>query len=139
MMDGPLPESRTPPPSQAALVHLAAGADRYGERRGLGVSEISFKVCPEESGGILVIENTFHAPGGPARHLHHDQDEWFYAVEGDFIDGSRRGTLASCGPGDRLLAPRRVPHVWAHTGDGRRAASSLPSSRRARWRRSSAR
>jgi mannose-6-phosphate isomerase-like protein (cupin superfamily) len=118
MMDGPLPESRTPPPGQAALVHLAAGADRYGERRGLGVSEISFKVCPEESGGILVIENTFHAPGGPARHLHHDQDEWFYALEGEFAMevGDERFRLR---PGDSLLAPRRVPHVWAHAGVGR--------------------
>ena len=32
-----------------------------------------------------MLENTFHAKGGPARHLHYDQDEWFYAVEGEFI------------------------------------------------------
>jgi quercetin dioxygenase-like cupin family protein len=117
MKDGAMSESRTPPPRQAALIHLAAGADRYGERRGLGVSAISFKVCPEDSGGILVIENSFHAPGGPARHLHHDQDEWFYCLEGDFIVevGADRLWLR---PGDSLLAPRRVPHVWAHTGEG---------------------
>ncbi len=103
------------PASLAPLLRLLAGADRYGERRGLGVSEISFKLCPEDSGGILVIENTFHAPGGPARHLHHEQDEWFYAVEGEFVleVGAERFVLQ---PGDSVLAPRRVPHVWAHVG-----------------------
>ena len=68
--------------------------------------------------GLLVLENTFHAKGGPARHLHVAQDEWFYAVEGEFVleVGSDRHRL---GPGDSLLAPRGVPHVWAHVGDGR--------------------
>ena len=50
----------------------------------MGISEIAFKVTPADSAGVLVLENTFRAPGGPARHLHHDQDEWFYVVEGEF-------------------------------------------------------
>src|SRR5579859_3701368 len=62
------------------ILRVAAGEDQYGEYRGLGVSYIAFKVCPPDSNGILVLENTFHAKGGPARHLHYDQDEWFYAV-----------------------------------------------------------
>ncbi|MGE5463158.1 MAG: cupin domain-containing protein, partial [Syntrophothermus sp.] len=53
-----------------------------------------------------------------ARHLHYDQEEWFYAVEGEFIMevGQERCVLK---PGDSLLAPRKVPHVWAFTGGGR--------------------
>jgi len=96
----------------------AAGADRFGEHRGLGISVINFKVVPADSDGLFVIENTFHAKGGPARHLHYDQDEWFYAAEGEFVVevGSERFQLHA---GDSLLAPRRVPHVWAHTGAGR--------------------
>jgi len=99
-------------------LRVAAGEDRFGEHRGLGVSAIDFKVSPQDSGGLLVIENTFHAQGGPARHLHYDQDEWFYAVEGEFIVevGQERMILK---PGDSLLAPRKVPHVWAHIGDTR--------------------
>ncbi|HSJ57979.1 MAG TPA: VOC family protein, partial [Anaerolineae bacterium] len=58
---------------------VAAGGDRFGEQRGLGISRIDFKVVPQDSTGLLVLENTFHARGGPARHLHYDQDEWFYA------------------------------------------------------------
>ena len=101
-----------------AVLHVAAGQDRFGEQRGLGISTIEFKVTPQESSGLFVLENTFHAKGGPARHLHYEQDEWFYVVEGEFLFevGQERFTLA---PGDSLLGPRRVPHVWAHVGAGR--------------------
>ena len=96
-------------------VWVAAGQDRFGEHRGLGVSAIQFKfVAPD--GSLLIIENTFHARGGPARHLHHAQDEWFYAAEGTFVVevGAERYTLQ---PGDSLLAPRGLPHVWAFVGE----------------------
>lgn len=95
---------------------VAAGEDCQGEFRGLGVSAIAFKVVPAESSGLLVIENTFHTKGGPARHLHHAQDEWFYAAEGEFVVevGANRYTLQ---PGDSLLAPRGIPHVWAFVGE----------------------
>jgi quercetin dioxygenase-like cupin family protein len=96
-----------------------SGDDLFGEHRGLGVSEISFKVVPRDESGLFVIENTFHTKGGPAKHLHFDQDEWFYAVEGEFIleVGDERFTLK---PGDSLLAPRQTPHVWAFSGSGPR-------------------
>ena len=102
-----------------SVARVAAGQDCSGERRGLGISAIDFKVAPSASGGdLLILENTFHAKGGPARHLHHDQDEWFYALEGEFRFevGSERLSLL---PGDSLLAPRQVPHVWAQVGSGR--------------------
>ena len=99
-------------------LRLAAGEDRFGEQRGLGISQIEFKVTPQDSNGLFILENRFQAKGGPPRHLHHDQDEWFYALEGEFIVevGEERIRL---NPGDSLLAPRKVPHVWAHVGDTR--------------------
>ena len=111
-------ESQQFPAGNAPAFYTMAGEDRFGEHRGLGISVIDFKVCPSDSNGLLILENTFHAKGGPARHLHYEQDEWFYAVEGDFIVevGRERYNLR---PGDSLLAPRRVPHVWAHVGDAR--------------------
>lgn len=111
-------ESLQNPASIPPALLVAAGVDRFGEHRGLGVSAIQFKVVPQDSGGLFVLENTFHAKGGPARHLHYEQDEWFYAVEGDFIIevGQERFALK---PGDSLLAPRKVPHVWAFVGDTR--------------------
>ena len=94
---------------------VMAGEDLSGERHGLGVSVIAFKAITPE---LLVLENTFHAPGGPPRHLHLAQDEWFYALEGEFVVevADVRHVLR---PGDSVLGPRRVPHVWACTGRGR--------------------
>src|SRR4030088_1131725 len=65
-------------------LRVAAGADRFGEQRGLGISTIAFKVTMPNPGGLFILENTFQAKGGPARHLHYDQDEWFYILEGEF-------------------------------------------------------
>ncbi len=103
-------------PGRAQLVR--AGHDIAGEHRGLGISVIEFKVVPGDSSGLLILENTFHAKGGPPRHVHLSQDEWFHAVEGDFVleVGEQQFTLR---PGDSVLAPRMIPHVWAHVGDGR--------------------
>src|SRR5512136_3170062 len=103
------------PDSIPHVLRVAAGEDRFGEQRGLGISTISFKVTPSDSSGLFILENTFRAKGGPARHLHYDQDEWFYAVEGEFIFevGSEGFGLK---PGDSLLAPRKVLHVWAYMG-----------------------
>jgi len=108
---------------------VLAGKDQFGEHRGLGISEISFKVVPKDSEGLFIIENTFHAKGGPAKHLHYDQDEWFYAVEGEFIleVGDEKMILK---PGESLLAPREIPHVWAFTGNsprGRMLITFMPA------------
>ena len=110
------------------ILRVAAGKDQYGEYRGLGVSAITFKVSSQDPNGLLILENTFHEKGGPARHLHYDQDEWFYAVEGEFIIeiGQERFTL---NPGDSVFAPRKVPHVWAYIGEtkGRMLIAFMPA------------
>lgn len=112
------------------VIRVAAGDDRFGEVRSLGISVIAFKVPSMEGGGVFILENTFHAKGGPARHLHYEQDEWFYVSEGEFTFevGEEHFTLL---PGDSLLAPRRVPHVWAYTGSerGRIVIAFLPAGR----------
>ena len=110
----------TQPPANQSSAHalrVSAGEDQFGEHRGLGVSHIDFKFT-SENGGLFVIENIFHAKGGHARHLHFNQDEWFYPVEGEFLFevGSEKFTLE---PGDSLLAPRNIPHVWAYPGSAR--------------------
>ena len=108
-----LPESPYRVPS---FVPVEAGKDRDNEQRGLGISTVSFKVTSQDNDGLFVIEITFQERGGPARHLHYEQDEWFYCLEGEFIMevGSNRMTLK---PGDSIFAPRNIPHVWSYVGD----------------------
>jgi quercetin dioxygenase-like cupin family protein len=112
----------------APILRVAAGKDRFGEQHPLGISTIHFKLTASDNPNIFVLENTFHAKGGPARHLHYDQEEWFYAIEGEFLFevGQERFRI---GPGDTLLAPRMVPHVWAFTGEnlGRILIAFLPA------------
>jgi quercetin dioxygenase-like cupin family protein len=96
---------------------VGRGADRLGEHLGRGISHVFFKVSTEDShGGLLVVEMTHHAKGGPGRHFHYEQDEWFYVVEGEYVFevGQERIRLK---PGDSLFGPRKVPHVWAFLGD----------------------
>jgi mannose-6-phosphate isomerase-like protein (cupin superfamily) len=113
-------------PSLPILV--AADQDRFGKQRGLGVSTITFKVMPKDSSDVFILENTFHEKGGPARHLHYEQDEWFYILEGEFVMeiGQYKFRLTS---GDSILGPRKVPHVWAYTGGqrGRILIAFLPA------------
>ena len=101
-----------------AALRVAAGADREGESRGLGISTIAFKLTMPTTSGLFILENTFLAKAGPARHLHYDQEEWFSILEGEFQFevGAQRLRLH---PGDSLLAPRQVPHVWAFVGEAR--------------------
>lgn len=100
------------------LLLVPAGSDRDGERRSMGITTLAFKVATRDTGGrLFVIEQTNHTKGGPPRHVHPDQDEWFYAIEGAFVAevGGRSERLTA---GDSLLAPRGIPHVWAFVGDG---------------------
>jgi len=107
--------TKTSTPVRATPV--PAGEDRFGEHRKLGVSSTDFKVSTQDSsGGLFVMQHTNRKRGGPPRHLHHNEDEWFFAIEGDYIFeiGSERFQLKS---GDSILGPREVPHAWAFVGD----------------------
>jgi len=106
-------------PAAPGVALVPAGEDRLGENHTIGVSSTSFKVLTRESSGALFLfehRNNTGKKGGPPRHLHHNEDEWFYVIEGQYIAeiGSTRMELK---PGDSILGPREVPHVWAFVGD----------------------
>ncbi len=100
--------------------YVPAGGDRFQRQREIQHTRtvIDIKVSTlDTDGGLSIAEITAFDKGGPARHLHHEQAEWFYVVEGEYVIevGEERYEL---GPGDSLLAPRKVEHVWAHVGEG---------------------
>ena len=49
---------------------------------------------------------------GAPLHLHHEQDEWIFIVQGEFVAevGGKRIRLRA---GDALLMPMRIPHRWS--------------------------
>ena len=106
--------------AKTPTAYVPAGGDRFRRQREIGFTRtvIDFKVSTLDTLGALAIcEITAFDKGGPAQHLHHDQDEWFYVVEGEYVIevGEKRYEL---GPGDSVLGPRKVAHAWAYVGEG---------------------
>jgi quercetin dioxygenase-like cupin family protein len=95
-----------------SIVRVSTGKDRFGERHQFGTSSFDFKVSTAGENGIFIIENTFQEKGGPARHVHHYQKEWLYAIEGEFLV-EVGDTKLRLQPGDSVLLPCKIPHVWA--------------------------
>jgi mannose-6-phosphate isomerase-like protein (cupin superfamily) len=56
-------------------------------------------------------------PGVVPLHVHHDNDEGFYVLEGELVIqiGDERHQLT---PGSYAFGPRGVPHAYRNVGDG---------------------
>ncbi|MGH6615143.1 cupin domain-containing protein [Sphingomonas sp.] len=111
------------------LPRVGADQDRAGKERAIGLSETRYKVLTSDSGGdLFVLEQLNRRKGGPSRHLHHHEDELFFCLEGEYIVevGEERSHLK---PGDCVLGPRGIPHVWAFAGGpiGRMLISFAPA------------
>lgn len=98
-------------------VKVSAGHDRFErQRKVFGAMPFAIKLTAQDVGdGWLILEQANAYRGGPPRHLHHDQDEWFYVIEGEYVV-EVAGQQYPLGPGDSILAPRKVPHTWALVG-----------------------
>jgi mannose-6-phosphate isomerase-like protein (cupin superfamily) len=91
--------------------------DRYLEELLIMGGRFDCKVSARDTGGDLCIYDTIREEkGGPALHLHHYQDEWFYVIRGEFIVKVGDDTL-QLHPGDSAFAPRRIPHAFAKTSE----------------------
>ena len=121
---------------EESAVHVVkAGADRTGQphKAARANSHLDFKVLTHEtSGALFIMENRNMVRGGPPRHVHYEQEEWFYFVEGSdevlMEVGEKEFRLK---PGDSVFAPRNVPHVWAYLGQqpGRMLFAFTPAAR----------
>lgn len=100
-------------------IHVPAGKDRFNEN-GLkiwGFVPMVTMVSGKDTGGeLFIFQHTKMGKGGPPRHIHHAQDEWFYVVGGRFAAevGDEKFVLR---PGDSFFAPRKVAHAWACVSD----------------------
>ena len=106
---------------QKSPVHLVeAGTDRSGQphKAARANSHLDFKVLTRESSGALfIMENRNMVRGGPPRHVHYEQEEWFYFIEGsDEVLMEVGEAKLRLKPGDSIFTPRNVPHVWAYLG-----------------------
>jgi mannose-6-phosphate isomerase-like protein (cupin superfamily) len=97
---------------------VRSGQDRYQEELHIMGGQFDCKVSSKDTDGAMLMYDTVrHEKGGPAFHLHHAQDEYFYIIKGEFIIkvGDESFALKA---GDFAFAPRKIPHAFAKTSDG---------------------
>jgi quercetin dioxygenase-like cupin family protein len=100
-------------------IHVPAGTDRFNNNGAKiwGLLPLADKLSSQETGGqVYIFEHRDQPKGGPPRHVHFAQDEWFYVIKGEYsfeIDGETFRLRA----GDTMFAPRKVAHGWANVGD----------------------
>lgn len=94
------------------------GKDRRDAPVAMGFSSLGGKVSGEQThGGLFLMEHSgLEKGGGPPRHLHYAQEEWFYVLEGEIVAevGSQRFRLKQ---GDSVFAPRQIPHTYLYVAE----------------------
>ena len=77
---------------------------------------ITFKAVGEETGGeYSVFEQTVPPRAGVPPHIHHQESEAFYVLEGEF-DLLTGGQAMRAGVGEFVLVPRAVVHSFTNPG-----------------------
>jgi quercetin dioxygenase-like cupin family protein len=65
----------------------------------------------QTDGRAMVTESLMARGGGSPLHVHHNESEWFYVLEGEltiWVDGE----TVVAGPGSFVFGPRDVPHTF---------------------------
>ena len=100
-------------------VWVAAGKDRFEKPISLFEGDTFYtKVSTKDTDGdVYVFESTRLKEGGPSYHLHFEQDEFWYVVQGEFLFKVGDQTFTAKA-GDTVFGPRNVPHAFAKVGEG---------------------
>jgi quercetin dioxygenase-like cupin family protein len=71
-----------------------------------------------QTGGAYAVAEDRSDPGfGPPPHIHANEDESFYVLEGEYLFGNEQGEVRA-GPGTFVHAPKGRLHWWRNVGDG---------------------
>jgi mannose-6-phosphate isomerase-like protein (cupin superfamily) len=103
-----------------------------------GLTPHDTKLAPQDTNGQLFIAESSSPAGnsalwsGPPLHVHRDEDEWWYVIEGQvhFQVGTERFIL---GPGESMFGPRGVPHGWARRAGSRMLEVFQPAGKMERY------
>jgi len=96
------------------------GRDEGEARWLLGMLEI-VKISGEDTDGAYgLLDITVRAGEGSPWHVHPDEDEWFYVLEGEFTFyvGEERLSLPA---GSFAFGPKGMPHTFIAESEGARA------------------
>jgi quercetin dioxygenase-like cupin family protein len=78
---------------------------------------LTFKMMGSQSDGALTAIETTVAPGeGPPLHVHDDEDELIFILDGTFR--IKLGAMIhQAPPGSFVFIPRHTPHTWQNIGE----------------------
>jgi quercetin dioxygenase-like cupin family protein len=69
----------------------------------------------DTGGGVSVVESLDLPGGGPPPHIHHNEDETFQILEGEY-EWTVGGETFVATKGTMIFAPRGVPHTYRYLG-----------------------
>jgi quercetin dioxygenase-like cupin family protein len=109
-----------------------AGETRFGKHykmKGVTLNTLDIKISAKDTDGDLaVFVQTGKTPfGGPPLHIHPNQDEWFFVLEGEYLFqvGNDKYNLKT---GDTIFLPRNVQHAFIQlTENAKTIVSYLPA------------
>jgi quercetin dioxygenase-like cupin family protein len=79
---------------------------------------MTLKASGEQTNGAFgLIEQSLPAGFAPPRHVHHNEEEAFYLLEGEATFTCGEQSLEA-GPGSFIFFPRNIPHWFRITGTG---------------------
>jgi mannose-6-phosphate isomerase-like protein (cupin superfamily) len=97
---------------------VKSGEARFGTHTPYkGINPNDIKISGKDTNGQLaVFEYIGNEKVGPSLHVHHDQDEIFSIIEGEFLFqvGNEKFNVKA---GDTVFAPRKIPHTWIQLSD----------------------
>ncbi len=109
-----------------------SGEARFGvhyNMKGVTLNTLDIKISGKDTeNDLAVFEQTGLTPkGGPPLHIHPNQDEWFYIIDGEYLFqvGDDKYQMK---PGDTIFLPRNVQHAFVQlTEKGKVIVSYLPA------------
>jgi mannose-6-phosphate isomerase-like protein (cupin superfamily) len=101
--------SATQDTARSGFFAVPSGASRTS-------GKVNVKVSGKDTGGAFAIVETPTAVGyGPPLHRHHIENEWFYALDGEY-DVQVSDSVYHIKRGGSVYGPRMVPHTWRNVG-----------------------
>ena len=105
----PRPAQQARDSGQHVFFAVAAGASRSS-------GKVTVKVSGKDTNGAFAIVEGPTAMGyGPPLHRHHVENEWFYALDGEY-DIQVADSVFHLKPGGSVFGPRMIAHTWRDVG-----------------------
>jgi mannose-6-phosphate isomerase-like protein (cupin superfamily) len=93
---------------------------RFGEAEPLNLFGVQIRILMPAAaldGGLSIFEDRNEPGAGPPLHVHHDAEEVFHILDGDYRFQCGAAVIEA-GRGDIVVVPRGMPHTYLNIGAG---------------------